>query len=96
MSCLSVAFAVFTDVTGDLEVTYNSAAKNVEIKGKLGSLPKDISGGIHVHVGTDCSDSKTIGGHLFSKAVDGWLKTLYSTDGDGSSTIDVSTTGWRR
>lgn len=94
LSCLSVAFAAFTDVTGDLAVTYNSATKQVVIKGELSSLPKDISGGIHVHEGTDCGDSKTIGLHLYSKAVDGWLKTQYSTDGDGGSTIDVSTAGY--
>ena len=73
----------------------NSATKKVVIKGELAGLPKGISGaGIHVHEGTDCTDSKAIGGHLYSKAVDGWLSTTYSTGTDGSASINVMASGY--
>jgi len=94
LSCVSVVSAAFSDVTGELKVT--SSGKQVVIQGQLTGLPKSmVGGGIHVHAGTDCTNSDLVGGHLMSKFTDGWLGTKYDTDADGGAAIDVKGPGYK-
>ena len=78
-------------MSGELTVAYSNKA--VFISGNLVDLPYGIKdGGIHVHVGSDCTDYNTIGGHLFSNFIDGWAypdPTTYDTDADGTGMISV-------
>jgi len=94
LSCVSVVSAGFSDVSGEL--TVSSSGKQVVIEGDLSGLPKSIvDGGIHVHAGTDCTNSDNVGGHLFSSFTDGWLDTKYDTDGDGFASINVKGNGYK-
>lgn len=80
-------------ISGDLTVSY--ANDKVKFAGALTGLPASVSqAGIHIHEGTDCTDASTVGGHLMSGHIDGWLTTTYSTDADGKATVDIETTGY--
>jgi len=51
--------------------------------------------GIHMHVGKDCADAATIGGHLYSTDIDDpWAQVRYSSDAAASTQVvsqDVET-----
>ncbi|CAE8612518.1 unnamed protein product [Polarella glacialis] len=49
--------------------------------------------GIHIHVGTNCSDASTIGGHFWNKTLystDPWQSVMYATENGKASAADVT------
>ncbi|CAE8734708.1 unnamed protein product [Polarella glacialis] len=49
--------------------------------------------GVHVHVGTNCSDASTIGGHFWNKTLysaDPWQSVMYATVNGKASATDVT------
>ncbi|CAE8608512.1 unnamed protein product, partial [Polarella glacialis] len=49
--------------------------------------------GIHIHVGTNCSDASTIGGHFWNKTLystDPWQSVMYATANGKASATDVT------
>lgn len=49
--------------------------------------------GVHIHVGTDCSDASTIGGHFWDSSdytTDPWATVMYNSSSSGSNNMSVA------
>ena len=62
------------------------------ITGKLWALgAANMRGGLHIHVGTTCSDASLVGGHYFpGMPSDPWTTIKYSANDEAKATIAIS------
>merc|ERR1711998_507533 len=80
-------------VAGDLLVQADSS--QLVITGSLTGLEASVTGGLHIHSGTTCSDASAVGGHWWDSSVaDPWstATTFYTSAGDGSAEVSITVT----
>ena len=61
--------ARYPGYTGDLDVSGSVVVEDfggkVQLTYDLSGLETSAEGGLHIHTGTSCTDSATVGGHLY-------------------------------
>ena len=62
---------------------------SVTIKGVVGGLEEDTTGGLHIHSGYTCDDADGVGGHYYEGMSDDPWDTTYTSDADGAAAVDV-------
>eukprot|EP00928_Gymnodinium_smaydae_P039376 TRINITY_DN26914_c0_g1_i1.p1 TRINITY_DN26914_c0_g1~~TRINITY_DN26914_c0_g1_i1.p1 ORF type:complete len:495 (-),score=44.36 TRINITY_DN26914_c0_g1_i1:126-1418(-) len=80
------------EVTGHLSVKVD--ANGLSIAGRMMGIDASSSGGVHVHVGTSCSNASLVGGHyLADDGTDPW-STRWISDVNGISNVLLGLPSW--
>jgi len=73
---------------GTLVISSSSGASpSLSFRGTLSGLPRESSGGWHIHSGHTCDEAAGVGGHYLIDGVDPWLNVQYTTDARGVATL---------
>ena len=92
---ISGSFIQYFDYSGPLAVQGQvSVSTSDEFEFDLTGLEVSGTGGIHIHVGTDCSSSAL--GHYYTGGFDPWNAIKYTSDGNGNAVgaFDISASGF--
>lgn len=79
-------------------VTISDLGDSLQLGGKLSGLEANVTGGLHIHIGTTCNDPSLVGGHFRITDSAGTLLPFpgngYTSDANGDSMVNISLPGY--